>query len=135
MTVETYEALEERIRNLLLDTYGSPEEVEKNVRQAEILLRALNEADKNSADYQDEEEKLKIEKEKIEKANQIEEEKLKVSWQRAALEIGKVTVPTLLSLFAYGKYQKRVMKYEETGKVCSTAGRELHLPNPFRIGK
>lgn len=137
MTVETYDMLEDRIRDTLNDATMNhdPATRKEALSVLEVLLKAQNDADKNSTEYQDKEARIELEKEKAKEAAKLEREKLKIPWQRAALEIGKVTLPTVISLIAYGGYQRRVMKYEENGKVCSTAGRELHLPNPFKFGK
>lgn len=59
---------------------------------------------------------------------EVEKLKKKESFSRMMIESAKIIVPTLVPIIAYNIFQKRVMKYEETGRIVSTAGRELHLP-------
>lgn len=100
--------------------------------QAITLLGLLNEDDKINSEYFDKEQRRRIDEERNKEANQIERDKQNLTWGRVCLEMGKVVVPMALSLVGYNVFQKRVMKFEETGRVTSTAGRELHLPNFFK---
>lgn len=132
MTQETYELLEERTQNALncitmYEDRGSKER-KAAIEEALSLVEKLNETDKISADYQDNEERRRIEEKRNDETAQIEKDKQKLTWQRVAFEIGKIMLPAIGGYIAYDKFQKRVMKYEETGKICSTPGRELHLP-------
>lgn len=62
---------------------------------------------------------------------EIEEMKRKKSKTEIALDVAKIAVPAIMTIWGYreyDKFQKRVLKFEETGRIVSTAGRELHLP-------
>lgn len=82
------------------------------------------------------EQQLEIEKLKLE--NQLEIEKIKAEASKSkeekptklqqALEWAKVIVPTVVPIIAYGIYQERMLKFEETGTIHSKVGREMHLP-------
>ena len=48
------------------------------------------------------------------------------------LEWAKVIIPVVVPIFAYDIFQKRVLKFEEDGSICSSAGRQLHLPRFFK---
>lgn len=71
---------------------------------------------------------LKVEKLRQANALEMERTKRKEAASRIAVEWAKVIIPTVVPIVAYNIFQKRVMKFEETGRICSTAGRELHLP-------
>lgn len=50
----------------------------------------------------------------------------------AILEWAKVLVPVIIPIIAYDIFQRRVLKFEEDGSICSSAGRQLHLPKFFK---
>lgn len=58
----------------------------------------------------------------------VEEERNTISYKRMWLEIAKIVVPTVIPMIAYGVYQKKVLEFEENGKITSTPGRGMHLP-------
>lgn len=124
MTQETYDLLEGELQRRASDLADSEIGSEEDKRKMDMVIKLIekvNESDKVSCDFQD---KCR--------RNSIEEEKNKITWQKVTLDMAKVIIPALLGYAAYDRFQMRVMKYEETGKVCSTAGRELHLPNFLR---
>lgn len=131
MTNETYDLLEEAVRDQIeaikMTDSGSKEEGYAIDRTA-ILTNLLITVDKDNADYYDKEERRRIEESKFKDANQTERDKQKLTWGRALLEMGKVVVPVVVTMFGYDVFQKRVLKFEETGRITSTAGRDLHLP-------
>lgn len=135
MNKETYELLESAVQaqlnavsNLSLDTKDGKEALTKATALTELLITA----DKDNYDYFDKEDRRRIEDEKNKAAAEIEREKSKLTWGRVGLEMGKVIAPMLMSLVAYNVFQKRVLKFEETGRINSTAGRELHFPRIFK---
>lgn len=70
----------------------------------------------------------RVEQERNETNIQLEKEKQKLTWQRVAFEFGKVILSAGISAVVFFKAQEKVLKFEETGRITSTAGRELHLP-------
>ena len=131
MSDETYELLEEAVRKQIvkmttLDT--STKEGMDVLKKSTELVNVLVEVDKNIDEFTDKEERRRIEEKKNDAMNEVELSKQKITWQKTALEISKVVVPTVISMIGYNVFQKRVLKFEETGRITSTAGRELHFP-------
>lgn len=131
MTDETYTMLEEaaqvQLKNVETLDAGSKEGKEalaKSIHLVELLITA----DKDNAEYYDKQERRRIEEERNKAQNETERDKQKLTWGRVGLEMAKVVVPLVVSFAGYNVFQKRVMKFEETGRITSTAGRELHLP-------
>lgn len=131
MTDETYELLDEavqiqlkRIKSFNLDTKESKEALAKANHLVELLITA----DKDSADYYDKKERRRIEEEKNKAANIIERDKQKITIGRFAFEMARVIVPTIVTFIGYDIFQRRVLKFEETGRLTSTASRWLGLP-------
>lgn len=75
-------------------------------------------------------ERLKVEKDKTKETSEIERKKLEIPKWKVALDVAKVAIVPL-SWMAYGYYQKRILKFEETGRLTTTASKEFHLPNVF----
>ena len=131
MTEETYGMLERAVQAQLekvetLDA-GSKEGKEALVKSPP-LVELLITTDKDNADYYDKQERRRIEEDRNKAMNETERDKQKLTWGRVGLEIAKVVVPLVVSFAGYNVFQKRVLKFEETGRISSTAGRELHLP-------
>jgi len=96
------------------------------------LLETANKDDEMMANLEDSRDRREIERDKNATMAKLEVERNKLSWPRAGLEIAKVILPTLLSIGAYSVFQHRVLKFEETGRIVSTAGRSLSLPKFFK---
>lgn len=79
---------------------------------------------KDNFDCYDKQERRRIEEEKI----AVERHKQELTWSRVLFELGKAVIPLGMSFIGYDVFQKRILKFEETGRITSTAGRELHLP-------
>lgn len=135
MTEETYNMLEEaaqvQLTNVQTLDAGSKEGKEalaKSIHLVELLVTA----DKDNADYYDKQERRRIEEERNKAQNETERDKQKLTWGRVGLEMAKVIAPLVVSFAGYNVFQKRILKFEETGRISSTAGRELHLPRVFK---
>lgn len=131
MTTETYEMLEravqvqlENVEKRNIETKEGKESLTKSIHLVELLVTA----DKDNADYYDKQERRRIEEEKNKAANEVERDKQKLTWGRVGFEMTKVIVPLAIQIFAFGSLQKRMFKFEETGRISSTGGREMHLP-------
>lgn len=113
----------------IMDEHGEEEDEFKAAQQQ--MNRIL---EKMQAYYDTEtKEQIKVlEGEQNDKRNEaqleLEKEKKNVSKKQVLFEFGKILLTAGLSFKTYDFFQKRVLKFEETGRVCSTAGRELHLP-------
>lgn len=134
MKQETMEKLENVIsKNLDKIQQGTDDENrEELVTDTCNLLDRLNEAEGKQMEYWDKEERRELEKEKNETMAEIEREKGAISKPKMVLEIARIVVPVVVPMVAYGFYQAKLLKFEETGRVNSTAGRELHLPRFFK---
>lgn len=131
MTDVTYEMLEkaaqvqlENVEKLDAGSKEGKEALAKSINLVELLIAT----DKDNADYYDKQERRRIEEERNKAQNETERDKQKLTWGRVGLEMAKVVVPLVVSFAGYNVFQKRVLKFEETGRISSTAGRELHLP-------
>lgn len=131
MTEETYGMLEravqaqlEKVETLDAGSKEGKEALVKSLHLVELLIAT----DKDNADYYDKQERRRIEEDRNKAMNETERDKQKLTWGRVGLEMAKVVVPIVVSFAGYNVFQKRVLKFEETGRISSTAGRELHLP-------
>lgn len=131
MTKETYQKLEEaakiQLDNVVTLDAGSKEGKEALAKSLHLVELLIN-VDKDADDFHDKQERRRIEEERNKAQNETERDKQKLTWGRVGLEMAKVVVPLVVSFAGYNVFQKRVLKFEETGRISSTAGRELHLP-------
>lgn len=130
--MEVKERLESEIQRELelLETVnkGSKEE---QVLVGDIckLTETIDRLNNTEWDFYDKQEKREIEKSRI----QLDEKKSDLDWKRSVFEVVKIVLPSAITVLAYDRFQKRIMKFEETGRIVSTAGREFHLPKlPWR---
>lgn len=131
MNKETYSMLEraaqiqlENVESLDVGSKEGKEALTKSIHLVELLINV----DRDNDDYHDKSERRRIEEKRNDAMNETERDKQKLTWGRVGLEMAKVVVPLVISFAGYNVFQKRVLKFEETGRICSTAGRELHLP-------
>ena len=131
MTETTYNLLEEAaqvqleaVKSMDATTKEGNEALAKSIRLVELLITT----DKDNADYYDKQERRRIEEERNKAMDATERKKQELTWGRVGLEMAKVVVPLVVSFAGYNVFQKRILKFEETGRLTSTAGRELHLP-------
>lgn len=130
--MEVREQLESEIQRELelLETVnkGSKEE---QVLVGDIckLTETIDRLNNTEWDFYDKQEKREIEKSRI----QLDEKKSDLDWKRSIFEVVKIVLPSAITVFAYDRFQKRMLKFEETGRIVSSAGREFHLPKlPWR---
>ncbi len=131
MTTETYDMLENEVQRQLCNLNNIDVKTKEGcvaVENTNRMLELLIQSDKDYSDSFDKQERRKIEEKKNADMIEVERSKQKITWGRAALEIGKVVAPLAISLIGYDIFQKRVIKFEETGRLVSSAWRELHLP-------
>ena len=131
MTQETYELLEEAVQKQLENVQNvdiSTKEGKETLALSMNLAQLLITTDKDNSDYYDKQEKRRIEEERNKAMESVERDKQKITWGRVCFEMAKVVVPLAIQIIAFGKLQGRMFKFEETGRVTSTGGREMHLP-------
>ena len=135
MTEETYSLLEEAAQVQLRQvTKIDPETKEGKDRLVNSihLVELLINTDRDNAEYYDKQERRRIEEERNKAMKETERDKQKLTWGRVGLEMAKVVVRLVVSFAGYNVFQKRILKFEETGRLTSTASRELHLPKCFK---
>lgn len=135
MDVNTYTLLEDQIQsnlNTIAELEPGDETRKALVHETEILIAKYNETERNYIEELDREGRRKLEERKADDALKIEEKKMDVPFKRMVLEASKVLIPAIVTVgswVAYNKFQKRAIKFEETGSFTSAVGREVtHLP-------
>lgn len=101
------------------------------VQQACEVGKLLNQA--NEIYYQYETNKDRIEKDEQRNKDmvELERDKIKVPWQRTAIDVAKIAVPVIVPLIIWRKSWKEMLKFEETGRFTSNASRTIHMPKIF----
>lgn len=110
---------------------GSQEQ-QRMVDDLTKLVDSLNKLNQTEYDKLDKDGRRKIDAMKNQALYELEQKKSELSWQRVTFEMAKIMVPTIISIGAYEHFQRRILEFEETGRITSTAGRELHLPRFFK---
>lgn len=106
---------------------GSKEQ-QAMVQDLKMLVDSLNAINQTELNALNESERREIERIKNENLYKLEQEKAKLSWQRTTFEMAKIIVPSIISIAAYDWFQRRIIDFEENGRLTTTASRELHLP-------
>lgn len=96
------------------------------------LVGCVDRLNQTEYEFYDRQERREIDRKKNESMLELENKKSEISFTRAAFELAKVIIPPVITLVAYDRFQKRIIKFEETGRLVSTAARELHLPKFLR---
>lgn len=131
MELDLKEALVDEIGNhleLINTVQKGSKEQQALVSDLTKLVDSVNELNKTEYEYYDKQERREIDREKNQALAELENKKSELGWKRVTFELAKVVIPSLISIGAYDLFQKRVLKFEETGRLVSTASRELHLP-------
>lgn len=110
---------------------GSQEQ-QRMVDDLSKLVDSLNKLNQTEYDKLDKDGRRKIDAMKNQALYELEQKKSELSWQRVIFEMAKIMVPTIISIGAYEHFQRRILEFEENGRINSTAGRELHLPRFFK---
>lgn len=132
MNVDTKERLDDwAYQNLvsLTDEKLTNEEIEIRSKQAQVALTMLKEIEEAEAKAKDAEERTRIDKMKNEAMIQIEQKKQKFSWGHFLADCGKTLGMTIVSFELYKKLQAILLEFEKTGRITSSAGHQLRLPD------
>lgn len=138
--------MDEELRNKLLEEVdrhlkivGALEDGSKEqqiaVGDLTKLVETINSLQETEWEFYDKQERRDLDKAKNEALAEIERKKQELSWQRILFEYGKVFGPALLTIWAYNFLQNKVLKFEETGRITTRAGMELHLPSLPKLFK
>lgn len=106
---------------------GSKEQ-QAMVQDLKLLVDALNVINQNELNALNEAERREIERMKNENLYELEKQKAGLGWQRVTFEMAKILIPSIISIAAYDYFQRRIIDFEENGRLTTTASRELHLP-------
>lgn len=130
MTIETLREMEVIIQNNLADIKEGldVEEQERALKVVELLSKQMEAHERAAMEYYDKEERRRIEEDKNRTNAELESKKSELTWKRVLFELTKVLLPTGLSIAAYEVFQKRLLKFEETGRLTSNASKGLNLP-------
>lgn len=109
----------------------SKEEREAAVKRAVELGKILNQADEIYYQYETNKDRVEKEERKNKDMIELEKEKIKIPWQRTAVDVAKIVVPVIIPLVIWRKSYKEMLRFEETGRVTSNASRIIHMPKIF----
>lgn len=128
---EIYEEINQVIQTRIQDLKSTENlEVRSTIlSEIDVLSKILIESDKQVSEDFDKQERRRID-EKIKEATvNAELKKQELTWGKVGIEAMKALAPLSVSLLGYNVFQKRILRFEETGRLTSSASRELHLPN------
>lgn len=131
MKKETKELLEQELVTELkaIKTKSVNDEGHKTaMNNIKVLADVISNDEKIESDERDRAERRRIDEEKNKSLSKIESKKADVTFGKVSLEILKVAIPSVLSIVAYDIFQKRLLEFEEHGRLTTSAGKELHLP-------
>lgn len=133
MSNETMDLMETRIREnlILLETEKDEDQRVRLIREVEKLSTKLTEAENSVFKYDVDKAAAELDSEKSKRLANTEKKKMIL--EVSAKVVGTV-VPaaiSLITLSVWGKRFEQMMKFEETGRVVSTASRVLKFPNVF----
>lgn len=129
------ETIEEKILLGLneYDTSDVGSKERKEILEETVKLASIrNEMIHEDADVVDKKKRREIEEMRENNAVTIETMKQNIGWRKISLEMAKAIVPLGLQILAYSGLQKRVLKFEETGILKSSASRQFNLPKFWR---
>lgn len=133
MTNETYLQLEEAVQTSLKTIrFDGSKEDSGRVEQVAQLANLLLAADRDDLEYRDKCERRDLEKEKNETTLKIEREKQRITVGRVIFEMAKAVIPLGITIASYDIWQKRMIKFEETGRFTAAVSREWHLPKIWK---
>ena len=118
MTTNTVEMLDEKISDLISESYKFDIESDEHQRVIEEIKILSDVSTKIDEIYL---------KENIH-AEDMENSK-KINWIQIGTDIAKVAIPSIIGVISYSIFQKRLLRFEETGTLASKASRDLSLPN------
>lgn len=126
---EEYEEYDKKLEQVIkeMQTYHK-NDLDADIKYDEHRISEENNQAQLDLEREKLEEHARVERERNETTLLVEHGKQRLTWPRIAFEIAKLVVPALVSGGIYFKAQRRVLEFEENGRISSTAGRELHLP-------
>lgn len=117
------------IRSMTVTEEGRDKAIKNIVMMAEVI----NTADQIDEKWVDNSERRALDEKKAKEANETELKKSKLTAGKVALEVVKIFGPLAVGVPLYLKVWKGNLKFEETGRICSSTARELRLPKIFKF--
>ena len=102
------------------DLDNGSKEQQAMVQDLKMLVDSLNAINQTELNALNESERREIERIKNENLYKLEQEKAKLSWQRTTFEMAKIIVPSIISIAAYDWFQRRIIDFEENGRLTTT---------------
>ena len=118
MTTNTVESLDEKISDLISESYKFDIESDEHQRVIEEIKTLSEISTKMDEIYL----KENIHSEDMENSK-------KINWIQIGTEVAKVAIPSIIGVISYSIFQKRLLRFEETGTLASKASKDLSLPN------
>ena len=118
MTTNTVEMLDEKISDLISESYKFDIQSDEHQRVIEEIKILSDVSTKIDEIYL---------KENIH-AEDMENSK-KINWIQIGTDIAKVAIPSIIGVVSYSIFQKRLLRFEETGSLATKASKDLSLPN------
>lgn len=137
------ENLKESLRSQIekdLDLLGQhksgSEEHERLTKEICALTKSLDDLNRSELDAFDKQERREADSKKNQQLYELEVQKQKVDWKRWGLDVLKVAITGGIGWIFYTYNQRKLLEYEETGRVNSDTGRQgTRLPNPLSLFK
>lgn len=123
-------ALEDIFMTKIKEANGETNEEKRKEKMQEALKigEMLNKHEETFYQYWTTQDRIEKEEKKNEDMINLEKEKIKVPWQRTAIDVAKIVVPTVIPLILWRKSWKEMLRFEETGRFTSNASRTIHMP-------
>lgn len=135
MEVRTLKLMENVLQGYLEDLQTGEldkEGEERGLKIIELMSKQMDVHERTASEIYDKEERRRIDEERNKATAKTEAEKIQLTWKKVLFELAKVVIPTGLSIGAYHVFQKRLLQFEETGRLTSSASKGLNLPKFWR---
>lgn len=109
----------------------SEEKREKKLKEALQIGELFNKNEETYYQYTASEYRIDKDAEKSRDMIELEKEKIKIPWQRTAIDVAKIAVPVIIPLVIWRKSFKDMLRFEESGRFTSNASRVIHMPKIF----
>ena len=109
----------------------SEEKREAKLKEALRIGEMFNKNEETYYQYTAAEYRIEKDAEKSKDMIELEKEKIKVPWQKTAIDVAKIAIPCVIPLIVWRRSFKDMLRFEESGRFTSNASRVLHMPKIF----
>lgn len=120
MQKDTYEDLEE----VLVDYISALGNVPPDSKEAGIIMSRV----KSMIEKLNEIDQVQNKKVCDEMNHQLESDRNNLDWRKVALDLIKVFGPIIISVMSYAVLQQKLLRFEETGNLSTSASKQFSLP-------